>query len=96
MNVEIFFYYVMLIFGIVFVIVPIIVIYKIRTKEEFRRFVKMLVMLAMGILALCITLPSAKNMIFRDFEVVEGKCIVEMHLSGKKSEIRGNYYNARI
>ncbi|WP_339263079.1 hypothetical protein MKY07_15850 [Solibacillus sp. FSL W7-1472] len=53
---------------------------------EFLSIIKTLGALLMGLLCLWITTPSLKSVITKDFDVVNGKCTIEISSSGRSSD----------
>ena len=53
---------------------------------EFLSIIKTLGALLMGLLCLWITTPSLKSVITKDFDVVNGKCTIEIYSSGRSSD----------
>lgn len=73
----------MLILGILLVAVPMTFIFIINRKEQCRLVVLMVLSIVIGVGMLIMTVPSAKSMILRDFDVVKGDCVIEITSSGR-------------
>ena len=81
-------YYLMLILGALFVngaVFSLIVMYG---TKDFRllNVGKSLGILFFGVLLLAITLPSLKYVVLKKYDVVSGKCVIEIDSSGRSSE----------
>jgi len=81
-------YYAILIIGILLVIVAgFRFIFMYRGKDYTVLNVgKILVALSLGVLCLVITLPSLKYVVLKEYDVVNGKCVIEIDSSGRTSE----------
>lgn len=81
-------YYGLLIMGVVLFFVSIYVFISMYIEREFTFFdtFKALSALILGGLLLVITLPSLKYMLFKEYDVVEGSCIIDISSSGRSSE----------
>ncbi|WP_413306137.1 hypothetical protein AA0X95_05170 [Bacillus sp. 1P10SD] len=85
---KMFFYYLMLILGALFVIgavIAFIVMYSDR-DYSFLNVSKSLGSLLVGVLLLAVTLPSLKYVVLKEYDVVSGKCVIEIDSSGRSSE----------
>jgi hypothetical protein len=81
-------YYLMLILGAVFVIGAIFVLIVMYGTKDFRllNIGKCLGVLLLGVLFLVITLPSLKYVVLKEYDVVSGKCVIEIDSSGRSPE----------
>ncbi|MFB7640420.1 hypothetical protein [Peribacillus butanolivorans] len=81
-------YYGLLIIGVVLFFFSIFVFISMYIEKEFTFFdtFKALSALILGGLLLVITLPSLKYMLFKEYDVVKGSCIIEISSSGRSSE----------
>ncbi|MDM5221072.1 hypothetical protein QUF86_10125 [Peribacillus sp. NJ11] len=81
-------YYGLLIMGVVLFFVSIYVFISMYIEREFTFFdtFKALSALILGGLLLVITLPSLKYMLFKEYDVVKGSCIIDISSSGRSSE----------
>ncbi|MDM5360687.1 hypothetical protein [Peribacillus sp. ACCC06369] len=81
-------YYGLLIIGVVLFFFSIFVFISMYIEKEFTFFdtFKALSALILGGLMLVITLPSLKYMLFKEYDVVKGSCIIEISSSGRSSE----------
>ncbi|MEH7120588.1 hypothetical protein V7128_24690 [Neobacillus vireti] len=81
-------YYVMLILGTLFVIGAVFALIVMYGTNDFRliNIGKCLGILLVGVLLLVITLPSLKYVVLKEFDVVSGKCVIEIDSSGRSSE----------
>ncbi|MEH7097972.1 hypothetical protein [Neobacillus vireti] len=83
-----FVYYFMLILGALFVIgavIALIVMYG-TTDFRFLNVMKCLGILFIGVLLLGFTLPSLKYVVLKKYDVVSGKCVIDIDASGRSSE----------
>ena len=78
----------MLILGAVFVIGAIFVLIVMYGTKDFRllNIGKCLGVLFLGVLFLVITLPSLKYVVLKEYDVVSGKCVIEIDSSGRSPE----------
>lgn len=78
----------MLILGAVFVIGAIFVLIVMYGTKDFRllNIGKCLGVLLLGVLFLVITLPSLKYVVLKEYDVVSGKCVIEIDSSGRSPE----------
>lgn len=81
-------YYALLIIGAVVFFIGIFwfVLMYIEKKFTFRNTCKAFLGLIMGGLLLFITLPSLKYMIFKEYDIVKGSCIIEIDSAGRSNE----------
>ncbi|MEH7419523.1 hypothetical protein V7266_30285, partial [Neobacillus drentensis] len=82
------FYYLMLILGALFVIGAAFALIVMYGTEDFRflNVAKCLGVLIIGVLLLVITLPSLKYVVLKKYDVVSGKCVIEIDSSGRSPE----------
>lgn len=74
--------------GVLFVIgtfISIMLMY-VNREVEFLPTIKTLGAFLMGLLLLWVTIPSLKYVITKDFDVVNGKCTIEISSSGRSSD----------
>ena len=83
-----FLYYLMLILGVLFVIGAVFAfIFMYDDKDySFLNVGKSLVIFLLGVLFLAATLPSLKYVVLKEYDVVSGKCVIEIDSSGRSSE----------
>ena len=83
-----FFYYLMLILGVLFVIAAVFAfIFMYGDKNyPFLNVGKSLLSFLFGVLLLTVTLPSLKYVVLKEYDVVSGKCVIEIDSSGRSSE----------
>lgn len=83
-----FYYYLFLILGFLFVIGAVIVFIVMFRKKEFPllNVGKSVGTLVVGVLFLAFTLPSLKYVVLKEYDVVSGKCVIEIDSSGRSSE----------
>ena len=83
-----FFYYLMLILGVIFVIAAVFAfIFMYGDKDHpFLNVGKSLLSFLFGVLLLAVTLPSLKYVVLKEYDVVSGKCVIEIDSSGRSSE----------
>ncbi|OIK14581.1 hypothetical protein BIV60_11480 [Bacillus sp. MUM 116] len=81
-------YYAMLIVGVLLVIVAVFIFIAMYSVKEYTilNVGKILVALLIGVLFLVITLPSLKYVVLKEYDVVSGKCVIEIDSSGRSSE----------
>lgn len=82
------FYYAMLIVGVLLVIMSISTITAMYSGRKYTILIvgKSLVFLLIGVLFLAATLPSLKYIVLKEYDVVRGKCVIEIDSSGRSSE----------
>ncbi|MEH7302309.1 hypothetical protein [Neobacillus drentensis] len=82
------FYYFMLILGAIFVIGAVFafIVMKGDRDYSFSNVGKSLGSFLVGVLLLAVTLPSLKYVVLKEYDVVSGKCVIEMTSSGRSSE----------
>ena len=83
-----FLYFLMLIIGVVFVIAAVVAfIFMYGDKDySFVKVGKSLVSFLLGVLFLAVTLPSLKYIVLKEYDVVSGKCVIEIDSLGRSSE----------
>ncbi|MED4224461.1 hypothetical protein [Neobacillus cucumis] len=83
-----FYFYFMLILGAVFVIGAVIAFIVMFVDKKYRLLTigKSLVALIFGVLLLAVTLPSLKYVMLKEYDVVSGKCVIDINSSGRSSE----------
>ncbi|ULT59425.1 hypothetical protein L1999_13235 [Neobacillus drentensis] len=83
-----FFYYFMLILGALFAIGAVIALMVMYGTTDFRflNIMKCLGILCIGVLLLGFTLPSLKYVVLKKYDVVSGKCVIDIDSSGRSSE----------
>lgn len=81
-------YYALLIIGTVLFLLGLLWFIFMCMVKEFTFFdtCKVLLLLIFGGLLLFVTLPSLKYMIFKEYDVVKGNCIIEIDSSGRSSQ----------
>jgi len=73
--------------------VIIFILMYIEREIEFWPTIKMLGGFLIGLLLLWMTIPSLKSVITKDFDVVDGKCTIEISSSGRSSDSTFNMLN---
>lgn len=78
----------MLILGILFVLGAVIALIVLYGTNDFRiiNVGKCLGILIVGVLLLVITVPSLKYVVLKKYDVVSGRCVIEIDSSGHSSE----------
>jgi hypothetical protein len=81
-------YYVLLILGVAFVIGAIVTLIVMYGTNDFRllNILKCLGVLLFGVLFLVITVPSLKYVVLKKYDVVSGKCVIEIDSSSRSPE----------
>ena len=81
-------YYAMLIIGVLLIIVAVFTFIAMYSGKDYTilNVGKILVALLIGVLRLVITLPSLKYVVLKEYDVVSGKCVIEIDSSGRTSE----------
>ncbi|WP_088012717.1 hypothetical protein [Gottfriedia acidiceleris] len=81
-------YYLMLIVGVFFVIGAVFIFIPMYINRVYTlvKIGKSFGSLLIGLLLLAITLPSLKYIVFKQYDVVSGKCVIEIDTSGRTSE----------
>ncbi|WP_260288652.1 hypothetical protein [Peribacillus aracenensis] len=81
------FYYLMLIVGALSVIGAVFVFFAMYVDKEYSllNVVKSLGSFVFGVFLLAVTLPSLKYVVLKEYDVVSGKCVVEIDSSGRSS-----------
>ena len=87
-GIIVFIYYFLFSLGVLFVIGSVIFFIRMYRKREIKFWstIKMLIGFLMGLLILWMTVPSLKYVITKDFDVVNGKCTIEISSSGRSSD----------
>lgn len=82
------FYYVMLVAGVLFVIIAVLLIIAMYFGKDYSILGvgKTFGALLIGGLFLWVTLPSLKYMVLKEYDIVSGKCVIEIVSSGRHSE----------
>lgn len=80
-------YYGMLIVGALFVLFSLVFFIYMCVKRVFisKKIGKTILAFLIGVLLLSFTLPSLKNVILKEYDVVSGKCVIEIDSSGRSS-----------
>lgn len=80
-------YYITLTFGTLLVLFSIIyfIIFYSYKELTFFKIVKIILAFLFGILILTTTLPSLKDILLKDFDVVSGECIIEIDTSNRSA-----------
>ncbi len=83
-----FMYYFMLILGVFMVIGALFFLIAMYFDKEYPLSIlgKSLGSFLVGVLLLWITLPSLKYVVLKDYDVVSGKCVIEIDSSGRSSD----------
>ena len=83
-----FVYYFILILGALFVIGAVFALVVMYVTKDFRllNIGKSLGVFLFGGLFLAITLPSLKYVVLKEYDVVSGKCVIEIDSSGRSSQ----------
>lgn len=87
-NQEIFLYYFILFLGVLFVpgaIFTFVAMYR-NKNYTILNVGKCLGTFLFGVLILTLTLPSLKYVVLKEYDVVRGKCVIEIDSSGRTSE----------
>ncbi|WP_313893944.1 hypothetical protein [Psychrobacillus sp.] len=81
-------YYAILITGVLLLIVAVFTFIAMYSGKDYTilNVGKILVALSLGVLCLVITLPSLKYVVLKEYDVVSGKCVIEIDSSGRTSE----------
>lgn len=85
---KMFLYYFMLILGVSFVIVAVFLFILMYSDKDYPllNVGKSLGTFLIGVLLLAVTLPSLKYVVLKEYDVVSGKCVIEIDSSGRSSE----------
>jgi hypothetical protein len=85
---KMFMYYSMLIIGVLMVIGAVVYFIAMYIQNEYplSSIGKSLGSFIMGVLLLWITLPSLKYVVFKEYDVVRGKCFIDIDSSSRTSE----------
>lgn len=91
-GIIVFIYYFLFSLGVLFVIGSAIFLIRMYRKREIKFWptIKMLSGFLIGLLILLMTVPSLKYVIMKDFDVVNGKCTIEISSSGRSSDATFN------
>jgi hypothetical protein len=83
-----FFYYFMLILGVLFVVGSAIYFILMFIDKDYPllEIGKCFLAFLFGVLFLVVTLPSLKYVVLKEYDVVSGKCVIEIDSSGRSSE----------
>ncbi|RFU61094.1 hypothetical protein D0466_19100 [Peribacillus glennii] len=83
-----FFYYLMLILGVLFVVGSAIYFILMLIDKDYPllEISKCFLAFLFGVLLLVVTLPSLKYVVLKEYDVVSGKCVIEIDSSGRSSE----------
>ncbi|MEH7086502.1 hypothetical protein V7139_27810 [Neobacillus drentensis] len=83
-----FFYYLMLILGVLFVVGSAIYFILMFIDKDYPllEIGKCFLAFLLGVLLLVVTLPSLKYVVLKEYDVVSGKCVIEIDSSGRSSE----------
>ncbi|MEH7886597.1 hypothetical protein V7654_20030 [Bacillus sp. JJ1609] len=87
-NQEIFLYYLLLILGVLFVLGAMFIFSAMYSNKDYSilNVGKSLGIFLLGVLFLAITLPSIKYMVLKEYDVVAGKCVIDIDSSARSSE----------
>ncbi|WP_191556564.1 hypothetical protein [Metabacillus idriensis] len=87
-NQEIFLYYLILILGVLFVLGAMFIFSAMYSNKDYSilNVGKSLGIFLLGVLFLAITLPSIKYMVLKEYDVVAGKCVIDIDSSARSSE----------
>lgn len=90
-----FLYYLMLSLGVLFVIAAVISFIVIYRGKDYSllKIIKKGGVLLIGVLMLVITLPSVKYVVLKEYDVVTGKCVIEIDTAGRSSSAEFNMLN---
>lgn len=82
-----FMYYFVLILGALFVLFSLFFSIYMCMKKEFTliNVGKVLGVFLLGILLLAVTLPSLKYVVLKEYDVVSGKCVIDIDTAGRSS-----------
>jgi len=94
-GIIVFIYYFLFSLGVLFFIGSGIFFIRMYRKREikFRSTIKMLSGFLLGLLILWMTVPSLKYVITKDFDVVNGKCTIEISSYGRSSDSTFNMFH---
>jgi len=89
-------YYVMLILGALFVIGAVFALIVMYGTKDFRlvNVGKCLGILLLGVLLLAVTVPSLKYVLLKKYDVVSGKCVIEIDSSSRSPEANFKMLNS--
>ncbi|OHR71553.1 hypothetical protein HMPREF3291_24340 [Bacillus sp. HMSC76G11] len=87
-NQEIFLYYLILILGVLFVLGAMFIFSAMYSNKDYSilNVGKSLGIFLLGVLFLAITLLSIKYMVLKEYDVVAGKCVIDIDSSARSSE----------
>jgi hypothetical protein len=90
-----FFYYAMLVVGASFVIIAVLFFIAMYSDKDYPLLDvgRCLGMFLFGVLLLAVTLPSLKYVALKEYDVVSGKCVIEIDSSGRSSGADFNMLN---
>ena len=82
------YFYFMLIFGVLFVITAVFLFILMYVDRDYSllNVGKSIGMLVIGVFFLVITLPSLKYVVLKEYDVVAGRCVIDIDSSGRSSE----------
>lgn len=85
---KMFFYYLMLILGVLFVIGSVFFFTAMHSDKDYSLLTvgKSLGIFLIGVLFLTVTLPSLKYVVLKQYDVVSGKCVIDIDSSGRSPE----------
>ncbi|KAB7667156.1 hypothetical protein [Bacillus sp. B1-b2] len=88
-------YYLILFLGSIFVIVALDAFINIFWKKNYTllKVGKFLGIFLLGVLMLVVTMPSLKYVVLKDYDVVNGKCIIEIDTQGRSSSANFSILN---
>jgi hypothetical protein len=86
------YFYFMLVLGAFFVIAAVLLLIVLYVDRDYSLFnvAKIIGMLAVGGLFLAVTLPSLKYVVLKEYDVVAGKCVIDIVSSGRSSDVQFN------
>jgi hypothetical protein len=81
-------YYAILTVGVLLVIMAVFTFIAMYSDKDYTilNIGKSFGILLMGVLFLVVTLPSLKYVVLKEYDVVSGKCVIEIDSSGRSSE----------
>lgn len=79
-------YYVLLILGVGFLIAAVFLFIAMDGFKDYKILIVGIGLFLIGVLFLIATLPSLKYIVFKKYDVVSGKCVIEIDSSGRSSE----------
>jgi hypothetical protein len=92
-----FYYYLMLILGLIFVIAAVFTFIAMYVNKYYPllKIGKSLGLFLMGVLLLAITFPSLKYVVFKEYDIVSGNCVIEIDSSSRSSSADFKMLNTR-